>query len=156
MGKTAESAATVDAAGLRLALVAARYNEVIVEQLIAGARAAWMAAGGEARSLRLERVPGAFEIPLAAQVIAQRGGVDAVVALGCVIRGATTHYELVAAECARGLQQVMLSTGVPVSFGVLTTETSAQAEERALPGPLNKGGEALLTAVAMVRLLRAL
>jgi len=156
MGKTAESAATVDAAGLRLALVAARYNEVIVEQLIAGARAAWMAAGGEARSLRLERVPGAFEIPLAAQVIAQRGGVDAVVALGCVIRGATTHYELVAGECARGLQQVMLSTGVPVSFGVLTTETSAQAEERALPGPLNKGGEALLTAVAMVRLLRAL
>jgi len=156
MGKTAESAATVDAAGLRLALVAARYNEVIVEQLIAGARAAWLAAGGEARSLRLERVPGAFEIPLAAQVIAQRGGVDAVVALGCVIRGATTHYELVAAECARGLQQVMLSTGVPVSFGVLTTETSAQAEERALPGPLNKGGEALLTAVAMVRLLRAL
>ena len=70
MGKTAESAATVDAAGLRLALVAARYNEVIVEQLIAGARAAWLAAGGEARSLRLERVPGAFEIPLAAQVIA--------------------------------------------------------------------------------------
>jgi len=156
MGKSADAAVAVDAAGLRVAIVAARYNEKIVEPLIAGARAAWLAAGGEARSLRLERVPGAFELPLAAQVVAQRGGVDAVVALGCVIRGDTAHFEFVAGECARGLQQVMLSTGVPVSFGVLTTETSAQAEERAAPGPGNKGAEALLTAVAMARLLRAL
>ena len=156
MGKSADAAVAVDAAGLRLAIVAARYNEKIVELLIAGARAAWLAAGGEARSLRLERVPGAFELPLAAQVVAQRGGVDAVVALGCVIRGDTAHFEFVAGECARGLQQVMLSTGVPISFGVLTTETSAQAEERAAPGPGNKGAEALLTAVAMARLLRAL
>jgi len=156
MGKSADAVATVDAAGLRLALVAACYNQSIVEQLIAGARAAWLGAGGEARGLRVERVPGAFELPLAAQVIAQRGGVDAVVALGCVIRGATAHFDFVAGECARGLQQVMLSTGVPVSFGVLTTENIAQAEERAVPGPLNKGAEALLTAVAMVRLLRSL
>jgi 6,7-dimethyl-8-ribityllumazine synthase len=156
MGKSADAAVAVDAAGLRVAIVAARYNEKIVEPLIAGARAAWLTAGGEARSLRLERVPGAFELPLAAQVVAQRGGVDAVVALGCVIRGDTAHFEFVAGECARGLQQVMLSTGVPVSFGVLTTETSAQAEERAAPGPGNKGAEALLTAVAMARLLRAL
>jgi 6,7-dimethyl-8-ribityllumazine synthase len=147
---------SVDAAGLRVAIVAARYNEVIVEALIAGARAAWQAAGGEARSLRLERVPGAFELPLVAQVIAQRGGFDAIVALGCVIRGATAHFDFVAGECARGLQAVMLRTGVPVSFGVLTTDSVAQAEQRAAAGPNNKGAEAVHTAISMVRLLRAL
>jgi 6,7-dimethyl-8-ribityllumazine synthase len=156
MGKSSEAAGSVDAAGLRLAIVAARYHDAIVEALIAGARTAWEAAGGEARSLRVERVPGAFELPLVAQVIAQRGGCDAIVALGCVIRGDTAHFDLVAGECARGLQQAMLSTGVPISFGVLTTETVAQAEERAAPGPGNKGAEALNTAVVMARLLRAL
>ena len=156
MGKPTEAAGSVDAAGLRVAIVAARYNETIVEALIAGARAAWLAAGGEARSFRLERVPGAFELPLAAQVIAQRGGCDAIVALGCVIRGDTAHFDFVAGECARGLQQAMLSTGVPISFGVLTTETQAQAAERAAPGAANKGAEALHTAVVMARLLRAL
>lgn len=156
MGKAGETAGSVDAAGLRVAIVAARYNEVIVEALIAGARAAWLAAGGEARSLRLERVPGAFELPLVAQIIAQRGGFDAIVALGCVIRGDTAHFDFVAGECARGLQQVMLGTGVPVSFGVLTTETAAQAEQRAAPGAGNKGAEALQTAIVMARLLRAL
>jgi len=156
MGKVAESAAPVDAAGLRVAIVAARYNEAIVEQLIAGARAAWSAAGGADAALRLERVPGAFELPLAAQALATKGGVDAVVALGCVIRGDTAHFDYVAGECARGLQDVALKSGVPVSFGVLTTDTAAQAEERAVPGPLNKGAEALVTAVAMARLLRGL
>ena len=156
MGKPIEAAGSVDAAGLRVAIVAARYNEAIVEALIAGARAAWLAAGGEARSLRLERVPGAFELPLVAQTIAQRGGCDAIIALGCVIRGATAHFDFVAGECARGLQQAMLSTGVPISFGVLTTENVAQAQERAAPGPGNKGAEAVHTAIAMARLLRAL
>jgi len=156
MGKPTEAAGSVDAAGLRVAIVAARYNEVIVEALVAGARAAWEAAGGEARSLRIERVPGAYELPLVAQIIAQRGGYDAIVALGCVIRGDTAHFDFVAGECARGLQQAMLSTGVPVSFGVLTTETVAQAEQRAAPGPGNKGAEALHTAIVMARLLRTL
>jgi 6,7-dimethyl-8-ribityllumazine synthase len=101
-------------------------------------------------------VPGAFELPLAAQALALNGSCDAVVALGCVIRGDTAHFEYVAGECARGLQQVMLSTGVPVAFGVLTTENLAQAQERAAPGANNKGAEALQTALAMARLLRDL
>ncbi len=155
MGTAAEPA-TLSAAGLRVAVVAARYNEALVDQLLAGARVAWRAAGGDADSLRVERVPGAFELPLAAQALANAGKCDAVVALGCVIRGDTAHFEFVAGECARGLQQVMLATGVPVAFGVLTTENLAQAQERAAPGAQNKGAEALHTALAMAQLLRRL
>jgi 6,7-dimethyl-8-ribityllumazine synthase len=153
MGKAAASA-PVGAAGLRVAVVAARYNEALVGQLVAGALAAWKSAGGAADALRIERVPGAFELPLAAQALARTGSYDAVVALGCVIRGDTAHFDFVAGECARGLQQVMLSTGVPVAFGVLTTENIAQAQERAAPGANNKGAEALHTALAMAQLLR--
>ena len=104
----------------------------------------------------MERVPGAFELPLAVQALARSGRWDALVALGCVIRGDTAHFEFVAGECARGVQRVMLDTGVPVSFGVLTTENVAQARERAAPGAQNKGAEALHTALTMARLLRAL
>jgi 6,7-dimethyl-8-ribityllumazine synthase len=155
MGKAAESA-PLSASGLRVAVVAARYNSELVEQLIEGARVAWQGAGGAPEALRIARVPGAFELPLAAQALALNGSCDAVVALGCVIRGDTAHFEYVAGECARGLQQVMLSTGVPVAFGVLTTENLAQAQERAAPGANNKGAEALQTALAMARLLRDL
>ncbi|HEV7431867.1 MAG TPA: 6,7-dimethyl-8-ribityllumazine synthase [Steroidobacteraceae bacterium] len=155
MGKVAESA-PLSAAGLRVTVVAARYNLELVEQLISGAREAWLAAGGQPDGLRVERVPGAFELPLAAQALALNGGCDALVALGCVIRGDTAHFEFVAGECARGLQQVMLSTGVPVAFGVLTTENVAQAQERAAPGAHNKGAEALQTALVMAHLLRDL
>jgi 6,7-dimethyl-8-ribityllumazine synthase len=155
MGKVAESG-PLSAAGLRVSVVAARYNAEIVEQLIDGACAAWLQAGGQSEALRVERVPGAFELPLAAQALALDGSCDALVALGCVIRGDTAHFDFVAGECARGLQQVMLSTGVPVAFGVLTTETLAQAQERAAPGANNKGAEALQTALQMARLLRAL
>ena len=155
MGTAAESA-PASAAGLRVAVIAARYNAQLVEQLIAGARTAWQTAGGADDALRVERVPGAFELPLAAQVLARTGSYDAVVALGCVIRGDTAHFDFVAGECARGLQQVMLSTGVPIGFGVLTTENLAQARERAAPGAQNKGAEALQTALAMAQLLRSL
>lgn len=155
MGKVAESA-PLSAAGLRVTVVAARYNAELVEQLISGAREAWLAAGGQADALRVERVPGAFELPLAAQALALNGSCDALVALGCVIRGDTAHFDFVAGECARGLQQVMLSTGVPVAFGVLTTDNLAQAQARAAPGAQNKGAEALQTALAMARLLRGL
>ena len=155
MGKVADSG-PLSAAGLRVAVVAARYNAELVEQLIEGARVAWQAAGGASEVLRVERVPGAFELPLAAQALALNGSCDAVVALGCVIRGDTPHFDYVAGECARGLQQVMLSTGVPVAFGVLTTENLAQAQERAAPGAQNKGAEALQTALVMARLLRGL
>jgi 6,7-dimethyl-8-ribityllumazine synthase len=156
MGQSAAPAAPVSAAGLSIAIVAARYNETVVAGLVAGARAAWQGAGGSEGALRLVRVPGAFELPLAAQALARRGGLDAIVALGCVIRGDTAHFDFVAGECARGLQQVMLGTGVPVGFGVLTTDNAAQAAERSAPGAANKGAEALLTAVEMARLLRAL
>ena len=153
---TAAELAPLSAAGLRVAVVAARYNEALVDQLVAGARVAWRTAGGDPDSLQVERVPGAFELPLAAQVLARNGSCDAVVALGCVIRGDTAHFDFVAGECARGLQQVMLATGVPVAFGVLTTENLAQAQERAAPGAQNKGAEALHTALAMAQLLRRL
>jgi len=140
----------------RFAIVAARYNEDIVTALIEGARAAWREHGGSDASLRLERVPGAFELPLAARAFALAGSVDAIIALGCVIRGDTAHFDFVAGECAHGLQRVMLDTGVPVSFGVLTVENNAQALERSSPDKLNKGGEAITTALAMVELLRRL
>jgi 6,7-dimethyl-8-ribityllumazine synthase len=122
--------------------------------LLDGARGAWQAHGGSDAALRIERVPGAFELPLAARAFALAGVVDAVIALGCVIRGDTAHFDFVAGECAHGLQRVMLDTGVPVSFGVLTVENHAQALERASPDSLNKGGEAITTALAMVDLLR--
>ncbi|MFI4913665.1 MAG: 6,7-dimethyl-8-ribityllumazine synthase [Steroidobacterales bacterium] len=139
---------------MRLAVVAARYNEPIVAGLLEGATAAWARCGGAQADLRLERVPGAFELPLAARQFALVGAIDAVVALGCVIRGDTAHFEYVAGECAHGLARVMLDTGVPVSFGVLTVDTLAQARERAAPNASNKGSEAVETAVAMVGLLR--
>jgi len=154
MGTATPSDETLSARGLRCALVAARYNDAIVAQLLDGAVAAWREHGGDAAALRVERVPGAFELPLAARQFALTGEVDAVVALGCVIRGDTAHFEYVAGECTRGLMRVMLDTGVPVSFGVLTVDSVAQAEERAAPGRLNKGGEAIATAVAMAQLLR--
>jgi 6,7-dimethyl-8-ribityllumazine synthase len=154
MGSAANSPGIYAASQFTLAVVAARYNEDIVTALIAGARAAWARHGGSEQGLLLERVPGAFELPLAAQAFALQGKVQAVVALGCVIRGDTAHFDYVAGECARGLQRVMLNTGIPVSFGVLTVNTREQALERASPDALNKGGEALECALAMASLLR--
>jgi 6,7-dimethyl-8-ribityllumazine synthase len=158
MGTAATSASPTAllAADFRLAVIVSRYNEDIVQGLLAGARAAWRSHGGAEEVLRVEQVPGAFELPLAARALALSGSVDAVVALGCVIRGDTAHFEYVAGECARGLQRVMLDIGVPVSFGVLTVETHEQALERCASGPLNKGAEALETALAMAALLRRL
>jgi len=156
MGSAATPSSTVSAGDLRVAVVLSRYNEDIVAALLEGARATWVARGGVESALRVERVPGAFELPLAARAFALSGAVDAVVALGCVIRGDTAHFDFVAGECARGLQRVMLDSGVPVSFGVLTVDNRAQALERARPGPMNKGAEALETALAMASLLRRL
>ena len=154
MGTAATSESELNAAGLRVAVVASRYNDRIVADLIEGARLGWAQRGGAEQALRIERVPGAFELPLAARKFAIGGDFDAVVALGCVIRGDTAHFDYVAGECARGLQQVMLETGVPIAFGVLTTENLDQAQQRAAPGALNKGGEAIDSAIAMARLLR--
>lgn len=154
MGTSATSTQELSARDIRLAVVAARYNEDIVGQLLAGARAAWQRLGGAEAALVVEQVPGAYELPLAARAFALSDRVDAVVALGCVIRGDTAHFDFVAGECANGIQRVMLDTGVPVSFGVLTVENQAQAEERADPARMDKGGEAVECAIAMVQLLR--
>jgi len=156
MSQTSQPIARVDARGLNMTLLAARYHVAIVDGLVAGARAAWVEAGGDPDRLRLEYVPGAFELPLAAQAAARSGAQDGVVALGCVIRGETGHYELVAGECARGLQRVALDERIPVAFGVLTTENEAQAVARSVPGAANKGAEALVAAVSLARLLRSL
>jgi 6,7-dimethyl-8-ribityllumazine synthase len=144
---------TLDAKQRRVVIIAARFNAALVDQLIAGATEAWRSHCGDSSRLLLERVPGAFELPLAAKMFAASGGVDAVVALGTVIRGDTPHFDFVAGECARGLMDASLATGVPVIFGVLTTETLAQAEERADVTRMNKGRESMEAALEMIQLL---
>ena len=144
---------TFDASAWRVAIVAARFNAVLVDQLIDGATRAWRAHGGDPDELIVVRTPGAFELPLAALKFAACGEYQAVIALGCVIRGDTPHFDFVAGECARGLMDAGLATGVPVIFGVLTTETQAQAEERASVTKMNKGGESMLAALEMIELL---
>ena len=156
MSGTLAPNAEVSARGYRVAIVASRFNDDIVARLLKGATAAWVARGGAPADLATFRVPGAFELPLAARKLAASGRYDAVVALGCVIRGDTPHFEYVAGECARGLQQASLDTGVPVAFGVLTVETVDQALERAATNAGNKGGEAMETALEMASLLERL
>ena len=141
-----------DGTGLRIVVACARFNGGITMRMIEGVLSAAAAAGIDQRDLLVAWVPGAFELPLLAQTMLASGKVDAVVALGAVIRGDTGHYDFVAGECARGLQDVSLKTGKPVIFGVLTTDTVAQALERSVEGEGNKGAEALETAVEMVRL----
>ncbi|MBS0365306.1 MAG: 6,7-dimethyl-8-ribityllumazine synthase [Proteobacteria bacterium] len=146
-------AAEASARGLRVAIAAARFNDFIVASLLKGAEAAWEQRAGAAADLTVVRVPGAYELPLVAQRLAGSGRYAAVVALGCVIRGDTPHFDYVAGECARGLLQASLTTGVPVVFGVLTVETTEQALERAAIGRANKGGEAMEAALEMAAVL---
>jgi 6,7-dimethyl-8-ribityllumazine synthase len=136
---------TADARGLRFAIVVARFNSAITEALLSHAREALEAAQAEA--FEVFRVPGSFELPLAAQLLAGRRTYHAIIALGAVIRGETPHFDFVAAEAARGLQQVALETGVPIAFGVLTTDTLPQAQART-----GKGRDAAMTAIEMARL----
>jgi 6,7-dimethyl-8-ribityllumazine synthase len=139
----------LDGRGLKFAIVVARFNSEITEKLLTGACEALKKAGAE--SHQVFHVPGAFELPLAAKRLAQRGGFDAVIALGAVIRGETPHFDYVAGETARGLQQVALETNVPIAFGVLTTDTYEQAESRAGGDRGNKGYDAAMTAIQMAR-----
>ena len=141
---------------LRIAIVASRFNAFIVEQLLAGARDALERSGVPADRQVLVRVSGAFELPLAADRLAASGQYDAVVALGAVVRGGTPHFDFVAGECARGLSRVALDRGVPVTFGVLTTDTVEQALERAGTGEGNKGFDAAITAIESAATLRAI
>ena len=140
--------------GMRMAIACGRFNGLITERLLAGARDGLLRHGVDESSITVVWAPGAFELPLVALQLAASGEYDAVITLGAVIRGATGHYEHVAGQCAAGVQRAQLDTGVPVIFGVLTTETIEQAIERAGTKAGNKGYEAAETAIEMVDLLR--
>lgn len=141
--------------GLRLGLVAGRFNSFVTDRLVEGALDAIVRTGGDPDSVRVYKVPGAFEVPLVAKRLAASGRFDGLVCLGAVIRGATPHFEYVAAEVSKGIAQVALETGVPVAFGVLTTDTLEQAIERAGSKAGNKGWEAAMAVVETINLLRA-
>ena len=142
--------------GLRVAIAASRFNDFITERLLTGARDGLVRHGVDESSITVAWAPGAFELPLVAQRLALSGEYDAVICLGAVIRGATGHYEHVAGQCAAGIERVQLDTGIPVVFGVLTTENVEQAVERAGTKAGNKGFESAMTAIEMADLLRQL
>jgi len=140
----------------RFCIVVSRFNSFVVESLLAGAVDALKRHGAEESDLAIVRVPGAFEMPVAIEHIAQKGGYDAIIAIGAVIRGGTPHFDFVAGECVKGMAQVSLRYAIPVSFGVLTVDTIEQAIERAGTKAGNKGAEAAMSAVEMVNVIRQL
>ncbi len=145
---------TITGVGLRVGLVSARWNVEIVSRLITGAKGSLDALG--IRQLTEVEVPGCYEIPLACSAMARSGRVDTIVCVGAVIRGETTHYELVAGECGAGVQRVQLDTGVPIGFGVLTVENLDQAMKRSqIPEGHNVGAEAAEAAIEMARVVQA-
>lgn len=141
---------------LKIAIVASRFNEFIVSKLIGGAEDGLLRHGASEENIDLAWVPGAFELPFAAKKMALKGKYDAVICLGAVIRGSTSHYEIVCAEVSKGIANVGLSSQVPVIFGVLTTDTIEQAIERAGTKAGNKGFDAALSAIEMANLAKAL
>jgi len=144
------------ATGFRFAIIVSRFNLDVTDGLLKGARAALTEAGVRDDDVTVVRVPGAFELPVAAQRLAESGRFDAVICLGCLIKGDTMHFEYIADAATRGIAEVGLATGVPIAFGVLTTLTDEQAEVRATPGAGNKGREAAAAAVEMATLLRTI
>ncbi|HVY28116.1 MAG TPA: 6,7-dimethyl-8-ribityllumazine synthase [Polyangiaceae bacterium] len=158
---TAQSVTSIEGAlvvpqGAKFAIVGSRFNAFIVERLIEGAVDAIVRHGGDAANISVVRVPGSWEIPLVCQRLAKSGKLDAVVAVGAVIRGATPHFDHVANEVSKGVAQASLSSGVPIAFGVLTTDSIEQAVERAGTKAGNKGFDAALAAIEMVTLGKAL
>jgi 6,7-dimethyl-8-ribityllumazine synthase len=144
------------ATGYRFALIVSRFNESITHTLAEGARATLREAGAADADVEELEVPGAFELPQAARCAAETGRFDAVVCLGCVIRGETPHFEYISAAVAHGIMEAAAETGVPIAFGVLTTDTQTQAEARAREGRDNKGREATAAAIEMAALFRRL
>ena len=138
----------------KFGIVVARFNSFITESLLKGALDTLKRHGAEDSDIEVVWVPGAYELPLAVKVMADKGGYDAIIALGCVIRGGTPHFEYVAGECVKGMSQVMLQNNLPVAFGVLTVDTIDQAIERAGTKAGNKGEEATLSVIEMVNLLK--
>ncbi len=143
----------LDAKGLRIALVAGRFNEFVVEKLISGAVDYLLRHGMERDNITLYRVPGAFEIPMVAKRLAEQKDLDGIVCLGAVIRGATPHFDYVASEATKGMAQTSLETGIPIGFGLLTTESLEQAIERAGSKAGNKGVEAASAVLELIRVL---
>ena len=140
--------------GVRIALLVSRFNSFIVESLLSGAVDTLKRHGAEERELQIVRVPGAYEMPIAAKRLAASQRYDAIIALGAVIRGGTPHFEYVAGECTKGLSQVYLQHDIPIAFGVLTVDSIEQAIERAGTKAGNKGAEAALSAIEMINVLR--
>ena len=141
---------------MRIGIVVSRFNDFVTERLLTGAQETIREAGVPDEDVVLLRVPGAFEIPIAAQRLAETARVDAVVCLGCLIRGATPHFEYIASACAHGITAAAAATGVPMTFGVLTTNSVEEALERAGAGDANKGREAALAAIDVIRTLHTL
>ena len=148
-----ETRGTFDARGRRFAIAASSFNELVVGKLVEGALACFRAHGISEDDLEVVWVPGAFELPLAAKTLAEGGRFDAVLCLGAVIRGETAHFEHVAGQAARGILDVSVETGVPVAFGVLTTETMDQALDRAGGKHGNKGWDAAMASMQMASVL---
>lgn len=146
----------VASAQMRIGIVASRFNDFIVRHLVEGAIDTFVRHGGAATNVTVVYVPGAWEIPLAAKQLEATKSVDAIVALGAVIRGSTPHFDYVAGEVAKGVGHVSLQTGLPIAFGVLTTDSIEQAVERAGTKAGNKGAEAMMTAIEMVSLAHAM
>ena len=142
--------------GMKFGLVCARFNSFMTEKLVAGALDTIVRHGGSEDLVTLAYVPGSFEIPIVCKQMAKSGKYDAIIAVGAVIRGSTYHYELVSNEMAKGLAQVSLETGVPVTFGVITAESIEQALERSGSKAGNKGAEAAIAAIEMVNVLKSL
>lgn len=144
----------LQAKGLRFCIIVSRFNDFITERLLDGAKDCLLRHGAEDKDIDIVKVPGAFEIPLMAKAMAKKGIYNGVICLGTVIRGATPHFEYVAAEVSKGIAQVSLETGVPVVFGVITSDTIEQAIERAGSKAGNKGWDAALTAIEMAQILK--
>ena len=140
----------------RIALLVSRFNSFVVESLLDGAIDTLKRHGADERDLEIVRVPGAYEMPIAAQRLAASKRFEAIIALGAVIRGGTPHFEYVAGECTKGLSSASLKYDIPIAFGVLTVDTIEQAIERAGTKAGNKGGEAAMSAIEMINLLRSL
>lgn len=140
---------------MRIAIVVSRFNDFVTDRLLAGARQVLHEAGIADADVDVLHVPGAFELPIAAQRAAETGRVAAVVCLGCLIRGATPHFDYISSACAHGITAAAAATGVPMAFGVLTTNSVEEALERAGPGSDNKGREAAQAALDMARLFEA-
>lgn len=146
----------LQAKGLKFAIVVSRFNDFITSKLFDGAKDALLRHGAKEEDIDIARVPGSFEIPLIARKLASKGTYNAVICLGTVIRGATPHFEYVAAEVAKGIAAASMETGVPIAFGVITSDTIEQAVERAGTKSGNKGWDAAITAIEMAQLLKKL